>query len=280
MAKKEEVLVIPEKQKNGIEHLELLKMLTAQEKVKFDDLQQKVLTCKTQMQALNESMVRTKSDFNQQMNIEKQKFEDTKNQKLNELIILESKLKEWEKNYNERLMSLQERENENVKVINERKELYNLRIEVDRLKRDAIVEIENLSILKSKAEAEIAQADIKIKNSDKELARAKDMLSNAEYKLGLVSEKEKKTSADLENIVKIREDLEPRIAELKETQVANEKTLKEITEKENLINAKLLENDKMLDNIRKESEALNSKKIEIATREEAVLRKEYLTKSK
>lgn len=280
MAKKEEVLVIPEKQKNGIEHLELLKMLTAQEKIKFDDLQQKVLTCKTQMQALNESMVRTKSDFNQQMNIEKQKFEDTKNQKLNELIILESKLKEWEKNYNERLMSLQERENENVKVINERKELYNLRIEVDRLKRDAIVEIENLSILKSKAEAEIAQADIKIKNSDKELARAKDMLSNAEYKLGLVSEKEKKTSADLENIVKIREDLEPRIAELKETQVANEKTLKEITEKENLINAKLLENDKMLDNIRKESEALNSKKIEIATREEAVLRKEYLTKSK
>lgn len=280
MAKKEEVLVIPEKQKNGIEHLELLKMLTAQEKVKFDDLQQKVLTCKTQMQALNESMVRTKSDFNQQMNIEKQKFEDTKNQKLNELIILESKLKEWEKNYNERLMSLQERENENVKVINERKELYNLRIEVDRLKRDAIVEIENLSILKSKAEAEIAQADIKIKNSDKELAKAKDMFSNAEYKLGLVSEKEKKTSADLENIVKIREDLEPRIAELKETQVANEKTLKEITEKENLINAKLLENDKMLDNIRKESEALNSKKIEIATREEAVLRKEYLTKSK
>lgn len=280
MAKKEEVLVIPEKQKNGIEHLELLKMLTAQEKVKFDDLQQKVLTCKTQMQALNESMVRTKSDFNQQMNIEKQKFEDTKNQKLNELIILESKLKEWEKNYNERLMSLQERENENVKVINERKELYNLRIEVDRLKRDTIVELENLSILKSKAEAEIAQADIKIKNSDKELARAKDMLSNAEYKLGLVSEKEKKTSADLENIVKIREDLEPRIAELKETQVANEKTLKEITEKENLINAKLLENDKMLDNIRKESEALNSKKIEIATREEAVLRKEYLTKSK
>lgn len=280
MAKKEEVLVIPEKQKNGIEHLELLKMLTAQEKIKFDDLQQKVLTCKTQMQALNESMVRTKSDFNQQMNIEKQKFEDTKNQKLNELIILESKLKEWEKNYNERLMSLQERENENVKVINERKELYNLRIEVDRLKRDAIVEIENLSILKSKAEAEIAQADIKIKNSDKELAKAKDMFSNAEYKLGLVSEKEKKTSADLENIVKIREDLEPRIAELKETQVANEKTLKEITEKENLINAKLLENDKMLDNIRKESEALNSKKIEIATREEAVLRKEYLTKSK
>lgn len=280
MAKKEEVLVIPEKQKNGIEHLELLKMLTAQEKIKFDDLQQKVLTCKTQMQALNESMVRTKSDFNQQMNIEKQKFEDTKNQKLNELIILESKLKEWEKNYNERLMSLQERENENVKVINERKELYNLRIEVDRLKRDTIVELENLSILKSKAEAEIAQADIKIKNSDKELARAKDMLSNAEYKLGLVSEKEKKTSADLENIVKIREDLEPRIAELKETQVANEKTLKEITEKENLINAKLLENDKMLDNIRKESEALNSKKIEIATREEAVLRKEYLTKSK
>lgn len=280
MAKKEEVLVIPEKQKNGIEHLELLKMLTAQEKVKFDDLQQKVLTCKTQMQALNESMVRTKSDFNQQMNIEKQKFEDTKNQKLNELIILESKLKEWEKNYNERLMSLQERENENVKVINERKELYNLRIEVDRLKRDTIVELENLSILKSKAEAEIAQADIKIKNSDKELAKAKDMFSNAEYKLGLVSEKEKKTSADLENIVKIREDLEPRIAELKETQVANEKTLKEITEKENLINAKLLENDKMLDNIRKESEALNSKKIEIATREEAVLRKEYLTKSK
>ena len=280
MAKKEETLVIPEKNRSGIEHLELLKILTLQEQQKFSDLQQKVLVAKTQLQSLNESLAMTKSNFNQQMSLEKQEFHNLKEQKLNELTVLESKLKEWERNFNERLMELQQRELDNMKVSDERKTIYNSRLEVDKLKRDAVVELENLSILKAKSESEISQASIKSKNAEKQLAEAKNLNSDAEYKLGVAKEKESKVIADLDNIVKIREELEPRIVELKEIQVNNEKLLKDAQEKENLVDIKLQENDKMLDNIRKENEVLNAKKIDIATREEAVLRKELLTEKK
>ena len=184
-----------------------------------------------------------------------------------------------ERDFAQRTMRLQEKENSQAKLDGERKAIYQERVEVEKIKNNSEVELKRTLSLQAEAESRINQAAQKEANADKELTEAKQLNSSAELQLNQAIEKEKKVKIDLENIQKVRDGITPKIAEIEALIKKNEKILAENKQKEDNINAKAVENEKMLEIIKKKDSALESKKTEIAEREEAITRQEIIVKN-
>lgn len=272
-------LKVEEKKLNTIEHAELLKIVVNQKKAELEDLQHKILLAKNNFRSIEDGCRKTQSDFNQQLAIEKQKLERLKNQKLNEFAQRDESLLQGEREQNTRLMRLQEKEGNQLKLDTERKAIYQQRLELEKTNADAKAELENTRALQSEAENKINQATQKETDADKKLAEAKQANSSAEFQLNQLIEKEKGVKADLENIQKIRNEITPKIAELEALDKKNEAKLAEIIKREDEVNGKAIENEKVMENIKAADAVLDKKKITIAEREEAVTRQEIIIKN-
>ena len=273
---KAETLKVAEKDLSSVSHTELLKIVINQKKAELDNLHHKILLAKNNLRAVEDGCRKTQSDFNQRMAVEKQEIERLKGKKISEFNQQEEKMQQGMRRLNEREMRLQERENTQVKLDTERKVVYQQRLELEKTNNNAREELKRTLAFQSEATNKINQASLKEEQANKKLAEAKQLNSSAEYQLGLVTEKEKKVKADLENIQKIREETTPKIAELKALEKKNTSSLTKIEVKETEINAKTEENSRIMTDIKKQYETLKGKQLEIVAREEEVAKQEII----
>lgn len=276
MAKEEQVLRVDEKKINTIEHAELLKIVVTQKKAELDDLNHKILLAKNNLRSIEEGCRRQQSEFDHRMAIEKQGIERLKVQAHNELAQQTEKNQQAVERINEREMRIQEKENAQVKLDEERKVLYEQRIKLEEVTRNAEEELNKTLALQSEVEGKINQAALKEEKAKKMLEQAEQRNASADYQYGKSSEKEKKVRADLENIQKIRDEITPRIAELQTLDAKNTKTLAEIKQKEDEINAKIKENEQAIENMKKQAADLKEKELEINTAKEELLRQQII----
>ena len=280
MAKEERVLEMSGK--GNVDELfgyaEAVKSLVAQRKQELDDLLNKISMAQIKLSGVEKSCQIQQAEHNQRLALEKQNFEKQRVAKLNEFANRDELLSQAEHRQNDREMNLKARESDALKLTEERKLIYNERIEFEKLKNQATVELSKTLALQTEVQHKVNAAALKEQEADKKLMQAEAINAAATNSLNLSQQKEKDILQQIDNLQKIRKDLQPKLDELKAIEKTNDAKLKEANEKLQQADNKLKQDKELIAEISAKNNALKSKELEIATREEEVLRREMRTK--
>lgn len=282
MAKETEILKTSEKLETSelFTYSEAVKQLATQKKAEFEDYQHKISLAKATLRSLQDSLSKTQADFNTKMTLEKQKFDGDCQNKTNELLNRDENLRNGERNLIHREMLIKERELKMNLVDEERKQLFQERVEIEKLKNATQIELKNTMALQGEAQNKVNQANTRETEANKILKEANEKNSLVEYKLGQLKEKEKKILTDIENLEKIRQEIKPQLEESEKAKIQNEAILEEVKERENSINSKIEEDRRLLREASATMDFNKNKEIELATKEEQLIRAELMNKDK
>lgn len=278
MAVKEEVLNIPEKLSDQFLYADAVKSLVEQKKKEAADLNHSIFLANTQLMKLQSDQAKEKMMFDQKLRADKTKADNEFNKKSNDFAHREQKLSQGEQNLNDRLAMIRQKEEQMAKFEEEKKAIYNERIEIEKFKNASQIEFTKTQALKQEAQSKIDNAAVKEAQALAMFQKAKDMEASSEQKLGNAIAREKEAIATKENIEKIRDEITPKLEELETKRSEIEKNLKLIKQKEDEIKSKIEQDKIMLSNISNRESVVRTKEIDIASREEEVMRKEMLNK--
>lgn len=269
---KEKGLEIPEKLQDT-DVLLMVKRLIEQKKLELENINHQILLAKSAITALQEQQVRMKNEFDQKIFQDKQQLEQEGIKKHNDWIYREDIITKNERDIGKRIAELDMREADVLKIEDERKELRNNRIEVEKLKTQAIEDINSANQLISEAQSRINTANIKEQEAKQVIAKAENL--NSEVVRGKDELKIQREDLDrrLKNLEEVKKDVEPKLKELTEKEKSIDKKLNEIQVEEANISLKIEEDKKILVAIEEKLGQMRNKEIDIATREEDLLRK-------
>lgn len=278
--KKEVALENPDKPINFDNQVDVAKYLLSRIKEDYANYQQKVVVAKAQEQTARNNISGLRADFDQKMAAEKGKFENERTLKWNALIQQDEKLNRLQTDMNRRNIILKEQELANKAVADERREMVVKRVELENIIN------ENKSTL-AKGNTLIAQAQDKMNTASAMLNDAKNQIAEAKAAevrdqniLNLINQKKDQIAKEQENLEQLRANVTPQIEELKTRQADLDKTMLELTRKENNINAKIAEERRLISELDSKAKLNSAKDLELATREEASLRRETSDKNK
>lgn len=277
--KEKEFLEIPEKKQDQFVYIEAVKYMVQQKKAEFEALQGKITQYKTQLSVLESRLLTLESEHNAKLLQDRQKFENEKQIKLNDLMNRTDALQRGEADLIHRKIIIEEQESEIEKTKQERKNLLDEKMKFEHFNteleikfKEANEKMEAAIILNDKASTKNLDADTKFKEANNQLSisqRIKD-----EY-----LEKEEDIKKQTENLITLREEIAPQIEELKSLIAKNEETISEISKKEQNMKDRIEEDNQLLAKIDERDRTVKTKELTIATREEELLRKELIFKN-
>lgn len=270
--KTEKRLDIPNKLDDQMLYGDAIKALVSQKKQELNDLNHNIELAKITLRQTQDSCIKHKSAFDNQLNMEKQRFESEKNNKLNELSSREERVRNLEKNLNERLTSVQQREQANLKIEDERKAIFAERIEAENMKNEATIQLQKTLSLQSEASSKMSNSALIDKQAKEKLNEATARLNEANNKLDKAEQALKDIEEQKENLEKIREALKPQLDILEKEKKANLDVLEQIKIKEHNIQDKIKENKQLSDSLSDRFEIIRKRELELATLEEELRR--------
>lgn len=275
--KKQETLEIPEKMED-FQQFETLKYLVEQKKSEFQALQGKITQYKTQLISLESRLVTMESEHKAKLNQEKQKFEGERQVKWNELVNRETVLQKAEGDYVRRRIELEEREKKAEELAQLKKSLFDEKIKYESLNNQAQARLNEANKTNEESLKRIDEATGKEKQVLAGLAEAKNILSinqNKEQELKVLQESVSTQTANLEAL---RKEVNPRIDELNALVKRNEELVEQLNKKEQALKEKIVEDEKLIETAKEENRKNERKALELATKEESLLRKELILK--
>jgi len=267
-------LAMPEKKMDLSNTKDMIVYIVEQKQRELEDLNHKVLQKKNTLATVEQSIRTQKADFDQKQREEKVKFEQERDTRLNKLAADEDELKKLQANYHRRDSSLKEHEIANLKVTEERKDLFATRLKAEDLISQNKTTLKNTQTLQAQAQSKLNEAGGIKAQADKLFKEAKQAESRTKRDLELAIEKEKEILRQAENLVKIRAEVKPQIKNLEDINKKNGQILADIEKKELGIEAKIKEDKRLLNEIAEQKKVLLKKSIELASREETITRKE------
>ena len=285
MSRKSDTLTIPKKlQKDDFvtnaTHAESVRQLVEQKKREYEDVQQRIAVAKSQLRKLQDNLVQTENDFNSKIKEEKLKFQQERDEKLNDLELRNTNMQRGEEDLNNRIRDLQEREADNAKIDEERKQVMNLRIEYEKNKNQAELELTKAQALKDKNQTDIENLANKEVQVDGQLKEAKQQLANAEYIKNKTEEEKKDVLTQLSNLKALRSELEPEIKKLEELKAINKKLLSDAEHKDNEANIKIEEDKKLIKSMEEREQRIRAREVAVSSKEEDVARRELMLTNK
>jgi len=269
---KTENLEIPKKlQETDV--LIMTKGLIEQKKLELADLNHKILLAKSSITTLQQQQVDMQNKFNQQMYQDKQKLENERNIKLNDLAHREDVMNQGERDLGRRITELDAREKDVLKLEDERKKLVSDRIEVEKLKTQALQDIEEGNRLISEAQSRINIANIKEAEAKQAIAKAEQINTSVTAREDGLKVQTEELNRRIKNLEEVKKEIDPKLVELGEKEKSINKKLQEAELKEANANSKLEEDKRTFAAIEEKLKALKDKEFDIANREEELLRR-------
>ncbi len=273
---KTEVLETPTKLGKQVDTVEAMDLLIKQKKSELNDMSNQYTAVHQNLVSTQNRIAFERADFNNLMAKEKTEFENKKNAKLSDLAHREEVLNRSEVDFANRLKTVSAKELEAEKISEERKQLFDLRVDTERIKNASEVELSKTLALQTEAQRKLDEVSI-IKNlCDKKYKEIDNQLIILSAKEESIRQREEEMSKRLLNLEALKEEIAPKLEALKSLSDKNEATLKEIRNRELQLEAHKLDTDRIFDQAVAQSKVNKSKEIELNTREREVLRKEMI----
>ena len=260
----------------SLEYADLLKMSIEKAKVEFSNIQQQITLANIALQNLQDAQVREKNAFDTQISRERKQAEEDRNNKKNEFSAREHALNQGEQELTSRMATLEGREREMEKMMDERKALINDRLEVERLKSLSSQELENSQNARADVESKIQQVSIReqqLLEKQKQVDITDSMLNQRKEAL---DEQEKAIAVRMRNLDEVKAVLEPKLKDLQEIDIKNKSDLKDIELKNIALKDREAENQKIEDALIAKDNLQKQKALELASKEAELKRREML----
>ncbi len=249
-------------------------------KAKKEELDHQIVLATNNLKLLQEEHIRRQGEFNQWRMGEEQKFKNDVSKRHNQLIDQENKMNIFHKDIEQRKADLSIKEERYMKVEEEKQAIGNARVEIEKIRVNALNLMAEADRKISEARSEMSQASIRIEQS-KQLDD-KNNIRNQELCV-----REDKLQFDLKNLEmernhlsELKEFVEPKIVEIKEIEEQTLRDKKEIVEKHQDIINKTEENKIALRALEDKATKLDIRERELRSREDELKRKVAIAKSK
>lgn len=273
---KEELLKVAKKDVKDLDNLELLNQMLAVKKEEFKLIQGKITQYKTQIVTLENRLMTMESEFNNKISIEKKEFENTRQTKLNDLTNRDEILRRSELELTRRKIAIEEQENMIEKARVEKNNLINERLKFEKLNSEAQSKHDEAIRVSDEAINKLNQAsekEVKADNNLKEVQHLKSMMDVQQEELDT---KAKDIETQINNLLKLREEVNPKIEEYNKLVKTNQFQLEEIKEKTIEVDSKFAESEKLFESAQQKAKENRQKEIELATKEKELNRREAL----
>lgn len=274
MGKNDAVAVDSKFSKEDLTNAQALDLLIIQRKNDLNNLQAQIAVANARLKTTQERIGEERGAFNSQMATEKTKSDQTCQLKTNDLLQREELVQRNEQSLTDRERTIKVRETQVDKVDDERTQLFNLRVETEKIQSEARVAKENTEHSESEALVKIENASNKEKEADKKLQEMSNKLQEATLLNNDTKKKEQSIADETKNLLKLREEVGPQLEKLEKLTSDNQRILSDTEKRAKEIDVKLNENRQLVDKIISEKNALDKKSIEFSTREKEILRKE------
>ena len=274
-----DTLEVPEKQQDQFTYAESVKYLVEQKKAEFQAIQGKIAQYKTQVATLEQRLISLEGEHKAKLLAEKQAFERDKQQKTNELANRFSALQKNEGDYVQRKIAIEERELRVENVNREKKALLDERLKYEQLNTQAKAKFGEANNLYDEAVKKIDDASKKEADVNNKLTAIKNIKSivNKRKEDLIAQENEIKKQAD--NLIALRKEIAPKIEELNKLNLESNKKIADIIQKEKEIKDRIEEDNKIMSVIEEREKRLKQKELDLATKEQELLRKEIVIKN-
>lgn len=278
MAKEREVLTVDKKQEEtmNMNDLEIVKLGVELKKAELQATQGKITQYKTLLGALEVKLQNVESEHKAKLAQERQKFESERQLKLNELANREEVLRKGEEQYVHRKIALEEREAQAERINEERKQLFNEKLKYEQLNNEAQIRFNEANNLFGEAVKKSDEAAKKDLQADNKLTEAKNILSIVEGIKNANAEKENDIKKQAENLIQLRNEINPKIEEYRELVKKNEGILEALRLKEQELKDRVEENNKLFDSIVEREQKVKERELNVVTKEQELLRKGLL----
>lgn len=278
--KGKEILEVPEKiQQDPLTYNEALKYMVEQKKAEFQAIQGKIMQYKTQISSLEQRLISLEGDHNAKLLAEKQKFENYSQQKNAELNNRESVVRQSEEDYLSRKVALEERETKVEQINEERRKLVDERLKYEQLNNQAQLKFNEANNLFGEAVTKSDNASKDKQEAVNKLNEVRNTLSIIERSKDELKEKEIDVQKQTDNLISLRKEISPQIEELNRLNDENESKIKDIVLREQAINDRMAEDNKLLSILDEKGRNLQKKEIELSSKEQELLRKEIVIKN-
>jgi hypothetical protein len=266
MAEKKNIL-------DNMEYQEVLRVNIDNLKGELQELQRQVTNSSIEVAQNKEMIIRDKREFDAIKSRELKKTELEKQAILNTVIAQKESLRIGEQGLKQRSTDLQSREQNVLKLEDERKKVLDSRIEIARLLGTAKSEMQRATLERGNIQSALTEID----NREKAIKKQTEDIKLRETELALREEKIRKlttdTDAKITNALEIQKNIEPSLKSLRETQENNTKILEEIRQKEQLVNGKLEQDRTLIAEVTNRELKLRQKEIEVNSKLEEATRR-------
>ncbi len=249
-------------------------------KAKKEELDHQIVLATNNLKLLQEEHIRRQGEFNQWRMSEEQKFKNEVSKRHNQLIDQENKMNIFHKDIEQRKADLLVKEERYMKVEEEKQAIGNARVEIEKIRVNALNLMAEADRKISEARSEMAQANIRIEQS-KQLDD-KNNIRNQELCV-----REDKLQFDLKNLdmernhlSELKEFVEPKIAEIQELESQVTRDKKETVEKNQDTINKLEEIKVALRALEDKKSKLDIQEREFRSKEDEFKRKVIIAESK
>lgn len=245
-------------------------------KLEKEKLDHQLVLAKGNLSQLKQEHIRLQGEFNQWKMAEEQKFKNELSKRHNQLVDQENKMSVFFRDLEQRKMDLTIKEERFLKVDEERQKLGNDRVEVEKIRVNALNLMADADRKLSEANSAMAQANIRIEQSTK--LDNKNNIRNQE-----LCKREDQIKFDLKNLdmernhlVELREFVEPKIMEIKQLEESIIRDKKETAEKHQDIINKIEEDKIFLKSMEDKKSKLDIRERELRSAEDEFKRKSLL----
>lgn len=250
-----------------------MKDIVEQKQREFSDLQHNIVLATLNLKQLQEQIGRDRNAFDNWKKGEQQKFEKECGLRQNKITEKENALSISEKTFVTRSEALKQKEVAVMRLMEERVQLNNDRIDVERLRTRTQSEFQEA---KSKMSEANHKLEISVKK-DKEIILKLELINskisennNIEQR---ILEKTKHVEASIKNLEAIQENIDPKIKEIEEIQKNIESQKLEIEKRNRDIDRKIEEERNLILTFSGTDKKLRQRELDLASKEEDYTRK-------
>jgi hypothetical protein len=257
----------------NMEYQEVLRVNVANLKAELQELQRQVANSSIEVAQNKEMLLRDKREFDAIKARELKKTELEKQAILNSIISQKEGLRIGEASLVRRSADLSVREQNVLKLEDERKKVLDSRIEIERLLGTAKQEMQRATLEKANSQSALAEIDSREKEITKQIEDIKLRETGLASRENALDKLTKDTDAKLNNALEIQKSIEPSLKALKETEDNNRKILDEIKQKEQSVNGKLDQDRSLIAEVTNRELKLRQKEIEVNSKLEEATRR-------
>lgn len=269
-----------EKEVPMFEYNSAIQELVKISKSEKERLDHQIVIAKSNLNQLRQEHIRLQGEFNQWKMSEEQKFRNELSKRHNQLIDQENKMNILHRDLEQRRADLIIKEERYLKVEEDRNAIGNARVEVEKLRTNAMNLMAEADRKFSDAHSAMTQGSLRIEQSKK--LDDKNAIRNQELCV-----REDKLKFDMKNLemernhlIELKEFVEPKIVEIKEIEFRTSSDKKEIDVKHQDIINKSEENKIALKALEDKKSKLDIQERELRSREDELKRKIIIADSK